>query len=96
MFGLIYAILVLVQSFMAFGTAYRWTRNMDGNGIVLFFCLLLCQLMAWVPGLGIFLWVKSLDSNQSTYYEPATRRSANQGSEDDVKKREGITFKWDD
>lgn len=52
---------VFVQSLLAYGTAYRLTRNGGDNGVALFGWLLLMELAALIPGLGIYLWVKYKD-----------------------------------
>ena len=55
-------IMVLVQGFMAYGTAYRATKNGGDNGVALFGWFFLFGLAALVPGLGIYLWHQSKDS----------------------------------
>lgn len=52
---------VLVQSFLAYGTAYRLTRDGGDNGVSLFGWLFLMGLVSMVPGLGIYLWYKYRD-----------------------------------
>ena len=46
-----------VQMFMAYGTAYRLTKKGGDSGAALFGWLLLFELAAIIPGLGIYLWV---------------------------------------
>ena len=47
-----------IQYFLAYGTAYRVTKNGGDNGLSLFGWLFVFHLAANVPGLGIFLWYK--------------------------------------
>lgn len=51
----------IVQSFLAFGTAYRLTKNGGDNGVSLWGWMLVFNLAAWIPGLGIYLWFKYKD-----------------------------------
>jgi len=68
-------ILTIVQSFLAYGTAYRYTKNGGDNGASLFGWLFLLQLAALIPGLGIYLWKSSLESERyvPTYSSSSTR-----------------------
>ena len=52
-----YAI-VMVQTFMSYGTAYRKTKRGGDDGITLFGWLIAMGLAAMIPGLGIYLWKK--------------------------------------
>ena len=51
--------MALVQSFMAYGTAYRHTKVGGDDGVSLFGWFIVFGLAALVPGLGIYLWKKS-------------------------------------
>ena len=57
-FGIWY-IIVMVQSFLAIGTAYRLTKKGGDNGIALWGWCVLMGFAAIIPGLGIFLWIKN-------------------------------------
>ena len=57
----IWYILVIVQSFLGIGTAYRLTKNGGDNGVALWGWMLLMNFAALIPGLGIWLWVKYKD-----------------------------------
>ena len=50
-----------VQSFLAFGTAYRLTKNGGDNGVSLWGWLLVLGFASWIPGLGVFLWFRYKD-----------------------------------
>ena len=50
--------IIIVQSFFAYGTAYRLTKKGGDNGVALFGWLLLMNLAASIPGLGIWLWLR--------------------------------------
>ena len=54
----IWYITVAVQSFFAYGTAYRCTKNGGDNGASLYGWLIVFGLAALIPGLGIYLWYK--------------------------------------
>lgn len=51
-------IIMIVQSFLAYGTAYRLTKMNGDNGVSLFGWFFLMGLASMVPGLGIYLWYK--------------------------------------
>lgn len=48
----------MVQGILAYGTAYRLTKNGGDNGVALFGWFFLMGLASMVPGLGIYLWLK--------------------------------------
>lgn len=54
-------IIVVVQSFLSFGTAYRLTKNGGDNGISLFGWMFILEFASAIPGLGIYLWQKYRD-----------------------------------
>lgn len=54
-------IVLIVQCFLAFGTAYRLTNLHGQNGIWLFAWLFVQMLAASIPGLGIYLWLRYKD-----------------------------------
>jgi len=54
-------VLIIVQSFLGIGTAYRLTKANGDDGVSLFGWQLLMGLAAIVPGLGIYLWNKYKD-----------------------------------
>ena len=55
---IIWQIVLIVQSFLAYGTAYRLTKRGGDNGVSLFGWMLLHGLLAAIPGLGIYFWYK--------------------------------------
>ena len=57
----LWSIIALVQTFMAYGTAYRFTKKGGDNGFALFGWMIIFSLAAIIPGLGIWLWVKNKD-----------------------------------
>ena len=52
----VWPIITVVQSFFAYGTAYRLTKQGGDNGAALFGWLVVLGLASLVPGLGIYLW----------------------------------------
>ena len=57
-------VLYIVQAFLGFGTAYRYTKANGDNGVSLYGWLLLFMLAGAVPGLGIYLWRKSKELDE--------------------------------
>ena len=55
-------VLVIVQMFLAYGTAYRKAKANGDNGVSLFGWLIVYELAALVPYLGFYLWGKSKDT----------------------------------
>jgi len=51
----------IVQLFFGYGTSYRLTKNGGDNGVALFGWFFLFSIVAWIPGLGIYLWFKYRD-----------------------------------
>ena len=60
---IIWYIFYIIQSFMAYGTAYRFTKTGGDNGIALFGWMVAFGLAACVPGLGIYLWMSNKDKD---------------------------------
>jgi len=58
---IIWYIVMIVQSFLSYGTAYRLTKNGGDNGIALFGWFLVVGFASIIPGLGIWLYVKYKD-----------------------------------
>jgi len=54
----LWIVLLTVQSFLGYGTAYRLTKNGGDNGVALFGWMLVCGFAAIIPGLGFWLWAK--------------------------------------
>jgi len=71
---LIWYILWMVQGYLGFGTAYRYTKRGGDNGVSLFGWLIVFQLASIIPLLGIYLWDKSKSFNIPT--KQVTRISA--------------------
>ena len=55
---MIWSLIVCIQGCLGLGTAYRLTKNGGDNGVALWGWSLLMGLAAYVPGLGIYLWIK--------------------------------------
>ena len=53
------SIIYCVQYLMAYGIAYRKTQDIGDNGVFLFIWIFVYQLLAFIPGLGIYLWFRS-------------------------------------
>lgn len=53
-------LLWLVQAILSYGTAYRFTKNGGDNGVSLFGWTCVMGIASMIPGLGIYLWVRSL------------------------------------
>lgn len=60
-FGLLvlcWEVLVIVQIFLGYGTAYRLTKRGGDNGVALCGWFIVMTLASYIPGLGIYLWLK--------------------------------------
>ena len=55
-----WAIIYVLQSFLAFGTAYRCTKYGSDNGVGLFIYLIGFGFAALIPGLGLHYYIKHL------------------------------------
>ena len=60
--GIIWYIIVLVQGFLSFGTAYRLTKKGGDNGVSLWGWLFVLGLASGIPGLGVYLWLKNKEN----------------------------------
>jgi len=58
---LLLQLIAAVQSFFAYGTAYRLTKNGGDNGVALFGWFFILGLASLISGLGIYLWFKYRD-----------------------------------
>ena len=67
-FVIIWYVMVAIQMFLGYGTAYRLTKTGGDNGITLFGWIMVQGLAALVPGLGIYLWYKYKDLNNNSPY----------------------------
>lgn len=56
---LIWYLIAIVQVVLGYGTAYRAAKENGDNGVSLFGWLIVYGLAALIPGLGIYLWLKS-------------------------------------
>ena len=68
-FGIIFVlwfILFIVQRFLSYGTAYRATKRGGDNGVALFGWFIVYELASLIPGLGIYLYMRS-----KTWHEEA-------------------------
>ncbi|GFH41696.1 hypothetical protein Hs30E_02470 [Lactococcus hodotermopsidis] len=61
----IWYVLTIVQIFFALGTAYRRTKRGGDNGVALYGWMFVYALASMVPGLGIWLWLKSKDDQNN-------------------------------
>ena len=59
---LLWRFIVIVQSFLSYGTAYRLTKNGGDSGVALFGWLFVLSFASLVPGLGFYLWNKYKDA----------------------------------
>jgi hypothetical protein len=57
--AVIWYVLIIVQGFLAYGTAYRATKRGGDNGVALFGWMLVYGLAALIPYLGIYYYKKS-------------------------------------
>jgi hypothetical protein len=57
-FFIVWQIITVVQTFFAYGTAYRLTKEGGDNGVALFGWFFVLSLASLVPGLGIYLWFR--------------------------------------
>ncbi len=65
--AVVWQLIIVVQEFFAFGTAYRMAKTHGDNGVSLFGWLLVFNLAAIIPGLGIYFWFKYRDLGSETY-----------------------------
>jgi len=65
-FLVLWYICTFVQTLLGFGSAYRFTKNGGDNGVILFLMLLVMCLVALIPGLGFYIWGKSLESEDDS------------------------------
>ena len=56
---MIWYVVIIIQSILAYGTAYRKTKANGDNGVSLFGWMIVYGLAAIVPFLGYYLWKKS-------------------------------------
>jgi len=63
-----WVILIYVQVFLSYGTAYRLTKYNGDNGLSLFGWHIVTGLASLVPGLGIYLWMKYSEENMRARY----------------------------
>ena len=52
----------IIQTFLGYGTAYRYTKNGGDDGPSLFGWLIATQLAAIIPGLGYYMWKNSKEN----------------------------------
>ena len=62
--GILWYIVTIVQHFLGYGTAYRLTKKGGDNGVALFGWILAMGIVALIPGLGIYLWIKCKEEPQ--------------------------------
>lgn len=61
--GIVWYIFIIVQEFLAIGTAYRKTKANGDNGVSLYGWMIVYGLAAVIPYLGVHLWKKSKEEN---------------------------------
>jgi len=54
----VWYIILIVQLFFSYGTAYRLTKRGGDNGVALWGWQFVLSLASLIPGLGIYLWIK--------------------------------------
>jgi hypothetical protein len=52
-------IVYLIQMFLGYGTAYRYTKRNGDNGVSLFGWMIVFGLVAAIPVLGFYFWKKA-------------------------------------
>jgi hypothetical protein len=62
---IVWYVMAMVQSFLSYGTAYRWARGGGDNGLALFGWLCVFGLASLIPGLGLYFWFKYRRINTS-------------------------------
>lgn len=60
---IVWYLLIIVQSFMSYGTAYRKTKANGDNGVALCGWFIVYGFAAFIPYLGIHLWKNSKKPN---------------------------------
>ena len=58
-FLFVWYVFYFIQLILSYGTAYRYTKMSGDNGVALFGWFIVCGLASLIPGLGIYLCVKS-------------------------------------
>ena len=56
---IIWYIILIVQLFLGYGTAYRYTKNGGDDGLSLFGWMMATSFAAIIPGLGYYMWKNS-------------------------------------
>ena len=56
LFLIVWYVIFIVQSMLAYGTAYRLTKRGGDNGVALWGWFIATGLASLIPGLGIYLW----------------------------------------
>jgi hypothetical protein len=59
MIELLWYFTMVIQGYLSFGTAYRYTKIGGDNGVALFGWLFVFGLASVIPGLGFYLWHRS-------------------------------------
>jgi len=67
----LWMIVGVVQSFLAYGTAYRATKRGGDDGVSLFGWMLLFGVASLVPGLGIYFWYQYREEPGGNKYPAA-------------------------
>ncbi|MDR1358948.1 MAG: hypothetical protein LBJ48_06305 [Coriobacteriales bacterium] len=62
---IVWYVLVMVQSYLSYGTAYRWAKGGGDNGLALVGWLLVFGAASLIPGLGLYFWFKYRHLNDS-------------------------------
>ena len=77
---------IIAQSYLAYGTAYRQTKANGDNGVALWGWLIVYNLAALIPGLGIYHWKKSRELEELETYDHNEQRLMQQRKEELDKK----------
>jgi hypothetical protein len=55
---IVWWVMLMVQSYLSYGTAYRWAKGGGDNGLALVGWLFVFTAASLIPGFGLYLWFK--------------------------------------
>jgi len=82
---LIWYVIVVVQCFLNYGTAYRFTKSSGGSGVDLYGWNKILGLASLVPGLGVYFWFKGKELEEDDDYSSHTQLQASYREVDELK-----------
>ena len=59
---ILWYIVTMIQLFLGYGTAYRYTKSGGDDGFSLFGWMIATSFAAIIPGLGYYMWKTSLEN----------------------------------